>query len=84
MATHFTFIDPPLKGCTLKINLSEFESTMDLISDCVKKTHILLYNLNLEYLCEFLQQNQFYLKNTITDIKRVPEQVHYIHTLELP
>ena len=82
--TLFTFLHPPLKGCTLKINLDEFDSTMDLVSDCVKKTHILLDNLNLEYLCYYLHQNQFYLKNNILDIKKNRDEIYYIYTLELP
>ena len=82
--TLFKFVHPPLTGCTLKINLEEFDSTMDLVSDCVKKTNILLDNLNLEYLCSFLHNNQFYLKTNINEIKNDPDVVQYIYTLELP
>ncbi len=82
--TLFIFAHPPLKGCTLKINLNEFESTSDLINDCLKKTHILLDNLNLEYLCDFIHQNQFYCSKSISIMKMSPEEKQYIYTLELP
>ncbi|MBJ23814.1 MAG: hypothetical protein CMB64_04015 [Euryarchaeota archaeon] len=82
--TLFKFFHPPLTGCTLKINLDEFDSIMDLVSDCVKKTNILLDNLNLEYLCAFLHNNQFYLKTNLAYIKDNPNEIQYIYTLELP
>ena len=81
--TLFKFVQPPLKGCTLKINLSEFESTTALIADCIKKTHILVDNLNLEYICAYLHENQFYCQNDIVYMKKNPEEVQHIYTLEL-